>query len=69
MTGRWLPQLDLVSLRIDDPGKFAVLRVINLVEDVAAFRFERRDHSLKVFNAVVDHERGVAWSKVGAISD
>ena len=40
LTGRWLPQLDLVALRIDDPGKLAVLRVIDLVEDVAAFRFE-----------------------------
>ena len=64
LTGRWLPQFDLVSLRIDDPGKLAVLRVIDLVEDVAAFRFEHRDHSVKVFNAVVDHERGFAWSKL-----
>src|SRR5918992_3981299 len=64
LTGRWLPQFDLVSLRIDDPGKLAVLRVIDLVEDVAAFRFERRDHSVKIFNAVVDHERGFAWSKL-----
>jgi hypothetical protein len=59
-----LPQLDLVALGIDDPGKLAVLGVIDLVEDVAAFRFERRDHSVKVFNAVVDHERGFAWSKL-----
>jgi hypothetical protein len=56
LTGRWLPQLDFVSLRIDDPGKLAVLRIIDLVEDVASFRFERRDHSVKVFNAVGDHE-------------
>ena len=46
--------------------KLAVLRVIDLVEDVAAFRFERRDQSVKVFNAVVDHERGFAWSKLVA---
>ncbi|GBF26864.1 hypothetical protein MnTg02_01906 [bacterium MnTg02] len=66
MTGRWLPQLDLVSLRIDDPGKLAVLRVIDLVENVAAFRSERRDYCVKVFNAVVNHERGFAWSKLVA---
>src|SRR5262249_59985303 len=33
----------------------------------AAFRFERRDQSVKVFDAVVDHERGVAWSKLLAL--
>ena len=64
MTGRWLPQFHLVSLRIDDPGKFAVFRLIDLLEDVAAFRFERPDQSVKVLSAVVDHERGVAWSKL-----
>ncbi|HJY85710.1 MAG TPA: hypothetical protein VKE24_02630, partial [Candidatus Acidoferrales bacterium] len=52
--------------RIDDPGKLAELRLIDLVEDVAAFCFERRDHSVKVFNAVVDHERSFAWSKLVA---
>ena len=66
MTNRWLPQFDLASVRIDDPSKLAVLRVINLVEDVAAFRFERRDQSVNVFNTIVDHERGVAWSKLFA---
>src|SRR5215208_820036 len=66
LTGRWLPQFDLVALRIDDPAKLAVLRVLDLVEDVAAFRFERRDQSVKVFNAVVDHERGCARSKLVA---
>ena len=67
LTGRRLPQLDLVSLRIDDPGKLAVLRVIHFVEDVAAFRFEGRDQSVKIFNAVVDHERSLAWSKLVAV--
>src|SRR3954464_9772692 len=66
LTGRWLPQFDLVSFWIDDPAKLAVLGVVDLVEDVAAFRFERRDQSVKVFNAVVDHERGFAWSKLVA---
>ena len=59
-----LPQFDLVALRIDDPPKLAVLRVIDLVENIAAFRFERGDQSVKVLDAVVDHERGVAGSKL-----
>src|SRR5688500_7050817 len=67
LTGGRLPQFDLVPLRIDDPGKLAVLGFIDLVEDVAAFFFERRYHGVKVFNAVVDHEGGFAWSKLVAI--
>ena len=64
MTDRWLPQFDLVSLRIDDPGKLAVFRVIDLVEDVATLGSEGRDHRIEVFNTVVDHERGFAWGKL-----
>ncbi len=56
MTGRWLPQFDLVSLRVDDPAELSVLGVVDLVEDVTAFRFERRDQGVKVFDAVVDHK-------------
>src|SRR5690348_5674482 len=64
LTGRRLPQFDHVSLRIDDPAKGAVVGLVDLVEDVAAFRLERGDQAAKVFNAVVDHERGFAWSKL-----
>src|SRR4051794_25718781 len=64
LAGGRLPQFDLVSVRVDDPPKLAVLRVIDLIEDVAAFGFERRDQSVEVFNAVVDHERGCAWGEL-----
>src|ERR1044071_8568429 len=67
LTGRRLPQLDLVSLRINDMSKLAVLRFLDTIKHVAAFRFERRDQSVQVFNAVVDHERGRAWSKLLAL--
>src|SRR6476469_4339681 len=60
LTGAWLPQLDLVPLGIDDPAELAVLRVVDLVQDVAPFRPERREQGVKVFHAVVDHERGCA---------
>jgi len=56
LAGRWLPQLNLVSLRINDPAKLAVLRFIDLVEDVTAFHFESCDYSVKVFYAIVNHE-------------
>jgi hypothetical protein len=52
LTGRWFPQFDLVPLGIHDPGKLAVLGFIDPVEDVAAFRLERCDQSLKIFGAV-----------------
>ena len=57
---------NLVALRIDDPAKLAVLRVLAVVKDVAAFRFERCDHCVEIFNAVIDHERGFAGSKLVA---
>jgi hypothetical protein len=62
-----LPQFDLVAFRIDNPGKLAVLGVVDLIEHVAAFRLERRDKGVKVFNAVIDHERGISGSKLIAL--
>src|ERR1700754_2723247 len=34
---RWLPEFNLVALRVDNPAKLAVLGVIRLLEHVAAF--------------------------------
>lgn len=39
---RWLPELDLVALRVHDPAKLAVLRVVRLLEYVTAFSSEQR---------------------------
>ena len=37
LADRRLPQLYLVSFRIDDPGKLPVLGIVDLLENVAAF--------------------------------
>src|SRR6185437_11443331 len=64
LTGRWLPQFDLVSLGVDDPAKRAVLGVVDLVDHVTPLRRERRDQCAKIFDTVVDHERGCARRKL-----
>ena len=58
-----MPQLDLVSLGIDDPGKLAVFGFIDLVEHVAAFCFQELDDGVKIFDAVVDHAGALARRK------
>src|SRR5690349_15516973 len=52
LTGGWLPQFDLVALRVDHPGELAVLGVVDLLENVAPFRPERPDKSVNVVDAV-----------------
>jgi hypothetical protein len=37
LAGRRLPEFNLVSLWIDDPGKLPVLGIVDLLENVAAF--------------------------------
>src|ERR1051326_2618332 len=58
LSGRRLPQLDLVPLRIDDPAELPVLRIIHLVEDVAALRLERGNQCLEVVDKMDDSEYG-----------
>lgn len=48
---RWaFAQFDLVPLWIDDPGKLAAIRFIDLVDDVASYRPQRRNQGVKVFD-------------------
>src|SRR6267142_3730882 len=55
-----LPQLDLVSLRIDDPGELAVLVRLRPLQDVDAGSLQAGDQLEKIVDPVVDHERRVA---------
>jgi hypothetical protein len=64
LTSRWLPQLDLVSFRIDHTAKLTVLRVINFFEHVAALCFKRSNPSVKIVNAMVHHECRFARSEL-----
>src|SRR4051812_15384064 len=52
-----LPELDLVSFRIDDPGELPVLGIVDLLEHVAAFLAQDLHEREQVLDAVVDHER------------
>src|SRR6476646_7508682 len=63
LTGRRLPQHELVPLRVDDPGELAVLRLVELIQHVAALVLERLDERTQVRDAIVDHERGLARRK------
>jgi hypothetical protein len=64
MPARRFPQLDLVSLWINYPGKFPVLGYVNLFEHLAAFFLQRLDQVVKVVNSVVDHEMRRARNKM-----
>ena len=61
---RRLPELDFVSLWINDPRKFAVLGFVNLLEHIAAFFLQGLDQGVEVFHSIVDHEGSRARSKV-----
>src|ERR1700722_6431111 len=68
LAGRRLPQLHLVSVRIHDPAKLAILGLVNFLEYVAAFFAQSFDECVEIRDAVVDHEGGGAGRKLIAIS-
>src|SRR4051812_11615445 len=54
LTGlRAAAEFHLVSLGVDDPGELAVLRVVDLLEHVAAFFLQRLHECVEVVHAVV----------------
>src|SRR5262245_7617712 len=57
---RWLPELDFVALRVDDPAELPILSVIGLVEDVAAFGAKCLEKCGEVVDSVIDHEGRLA---------
>src|SRR5215218_8628681 len=50
------PELDLVSIRIHDPGELSVLVRLGSLDDVDTGRAQLLDHLDEVVDAVVDHE-------------
>src|SRR6185436_3560482 len=65
---RWrLPELNLVALRIHDPSEFPVLRVVGLLEHLAAFLAQCFEKCRQIFDAIVDHEGRLAGSEVLAV--
>ena len=45
-------------------AEFAVITVDDVVDDIAAFGFERVDHRPQIVDAIVDHERRGARRKL-----
>src|SRR5271165_377819 len=54
---RWLPQLDLVAFRIDDPSEAAVVVVLALGIDGHAFSAQRLEQRIQIVHAIIQHQR------------
>ncbi len=61
---RWLPQLDAVAFGVHDPAELAVRFFLNLLVDLDAGGAELGEHRVQIFDAEVDHERGLARLEV-----
>src|SRR5689334_12294800 len=59
-----LPQLDSVALWVNHPAELPVLRFVDLLFDMHAFRSKRDEQRMQVGDAVVDHERCRARSEL-----
>src|ERR1700744_456062 len=66
---RRLPKLDLVPFRIHHPTEFAELGLLYLVEHLAPLVTKCLQETSKICHAVVDHERGIAWSEARTVAD
>src|SRR5207247_309029 len=66
-----LPQLDAIPFRVHGPSEAAELGLVDLLVDRHAGGAELRQHGVEVGDAIVDHERLVAWVEVarGAFED
>src|SRR5205823_3344852 len=64
LAGRRLPKFYLVSFWIDDVGKLPVFRIVDLLENVAAFFAQDSDQGVEILHPVVDHESCRAGRKL-----
>ena len=47
---------EAVMLKVDDPSKLAVLGIIDLLENVAAFFAQNFNQGVEILHPVIDHE-------------
>src|SRR5262245_33944614 len=64
-----LPKLDLVTVRIHDPGERAVLVRFRSADDFHPTRTQLREHLAEVVDPVVDHEGRMTWAEPSARSE
>src|SRR6185312_9843918 len=64
LTRGWLPKLERVSVRIDDPAEFAKFGLFDLVLAVHTLRAKGLQQGMQIFDPVVDHERRRARREV-----
>ena len=67
LAGGRLPELYLVSFRINDPSKLSILGLVNLLKYVAAFFAQSFDQCVEILHAVIDHEGRGAGRKLVAL--
>src|SRR5690349_12798376 len=67
MSGLRLPELDLVVVRVHDPGKRAVLGRLGSFDDVDTPGTQLLQQLAEVVDPVVDHEGRFAWAKPLAV--
>src|SRR5579862_27559 len=66
---RWLPQLDLVALRVYDPAENAEVRLVDLLQHLTALLTKQFQEAVKVRHTIIDHEGGISRREVAAVSD
>src|SRR3972149_10842781 len=60
----WLPKLNLVAFRVDDPAELSVLGVVCLLQNVAALAAQCRKETVQIRYPIVDHEGRLARSEL-----
>src|SRR5690606_3064357 len=53
----WLPEFDLVVVRVHDPGELAVLVGLWSLHDLDPRGLQLREQGVEIIDSVIDHER------------
>src|SRR6202011_3553599 len=61
---RRFPEFNAVSFRVHDPAEVTELRLFGFWIDIHAFAAELGEDGVKIVDAVVDHERLIAWFEI-----
>src|SRR5580693_7753666 len=65
LCGQRLPELDLISIQVIDPGKATVGFIRSFGVNLYSLLFQAVEQSIQIVHDVVDHERLRGWDIVG----